>query len=597
MSISAPVIASKEQLIRIMQDPHYAATVGIPAYKAMVMLQEMNTPKAPPMPTHTVAEQVASQATAPQGIPSLPQQPPQQVSEAPVNQAPTQNMSEGGVAHLSLPDDMYDEKHYAGGGIVAFGGGGYMDPDKQYSLYQGLLDQENQNYEDTRTPLGFDWRTLSGRGLGERFIDWTKHAGATKGIKEAIKTPYDPAIDYYKSLPESNGIKGALDTLNKQKENWLNSTVNPTETMSQVGLNNPVTSSYMPATLDKKDENVKDPYPEPEKTVDTSGIDSLIKGVKAPTIKRGDYNFSTPDLSGDYDTLISDLGNKTVSGAKEDYRSALGTDEYTPFITQEILQRQAEREKLEKQSPWMALTKAGLTMASTTIDPVTKRRLSPLESFSKGALEGLKDYADSNKELRDLKKDEFSIKANMYKTNRDADIAATDKGWSAAQQAELEAKNAKLQKLNYANQYGQQQITNKIAGITLGQQDVSLGLKAHEASLADAALSLKGEELKNTINYQSKHLDILDKHYTSLGDASKLKYLTTKQAAIKDFMGSQVYNTFVGELNKEFKDKGGASNPEYRAKVQALINEHVMSALPELMNKSDSSNVLNASEL
>ena len=75
---------------------------------------------APPAPASAPAAPPASGAakffSAPP--PMAPQAPPM----AP--QAPPMGMASGGLTTLPIPDDMFDEQRYGGGGIVAFAGGG-----------------------------------------------------------------------------------------------------------------------------------------------------------------------------------------------------------------------------------------------------------------------------------------------------------------------------------------------------------------------------------------------------------------------------------------------------------------------------------------
>lgn len=103
------------------------------------------------VPQQTVAQQVFNPQPqmppqgAPQGAPAMPPQGlgaiapqpeapmPQMPMEAPAEEAPM-GMAMGGVAGLSVPDDMFDEPTnggfndgYAGGGLVAFAGGGTTD--------------------------------------------------------------------------------------------------------------------------------------------------------------------------------------------------------------------------------------------------------------------------------------------------------------------------------------------------------------------------------------------------------------------------------------------------------------------------------------
>jgi hypothetical protein len=93
--------------------------------------QQVFTPPAPPAPPAGLG------AVAPQGG-GMPAPPPPQapmgappvgmaaggMTELPVPNDPYNTNSGGGLTTLPLPDNMYDEQSFAGGGIVAFSGGG-----------------------------------------------------------------------------------------------------------------------------------------------------------------------------------------------------------------------------------------------------------------------------------------------------------------------------------------------------------------------------------------------------------------------------------------------------------------------------------------
>jgi hypothetical protein len=133
----------QNQLIQYVKNPQLAAAANIPAASALFELQrrteqekelanlkaQMATMQAP----QTIAAKTIQEAKAP-GIAAIPTKasmaPTQGVSQLAQTdtEMPTENMAEGGVASLDT-GDMYNEKHYAGGGIVAFEqGGGVNDP-------------------------------------------------------------------------------------------------------------------------------------------------------------------------------------------------------------------------------------------------------------------------------------------------------------------------------------------------------------------------------------------------------------------------------------------------------------------------------------
>ena len=87
-------------------------------------------------PTTTVAQDVMAPATQMAGLgatpqaqtaPQMPGQAPTQMAAAPAMAAQTATLAEGGLAALPVDEDMFPDE-YAGGGIVAFEGGGPTTP-------------------------------------------------------------------------------------------------------------------------------------------------------------------------------------------------------------------------------------------------------------------------------------------------------------------------------------------------------------------------------------------------------------------------------------------------------------------------------------
>jgi hypothetical protein len=96
--------------------------------------EKMSTPPAVP-PTQTVAAQKLNPNAGNPGIAGLESAPPEVIQAlqslpqgSPVPQGGPVQMAEGGVTHLPIRDDMFDEQSYAGGGIVAFAKGGKTNP-------------------------------------------------------------------------------------------------------------------------------------------------------------------------------------------------------------------------------------------------------------------------------------------------------------------------------------------------------------------------------------------------------------------------------------------------------------------------------------
>lgn len=153
------------------------------------------------VPQQTVAQQVFNPQPqmppqgAPQGAPAMPPQglgaiAPQGEApmpmEAPAEEVPM-GMAMGGVAGLPVPDDMFDEPSnggfndgYAGGGLVAFAGGGELD---EVALRRALRAQESSG----------DYGVLNTQGSGAmgayQFMPPTARA-----LAKRLGLPYRPEL-------------------------------------------------------------------------------------------------------------------------------------------------------------------------------------------------------------------------------------------------------------------------------------------------------------------------------------------------------------------------------------------------------------------
>jgi hypothetical protein len=110
--------------------------------------QQVFAPPAPPAPPAGLG------AIAPQGGGMPAPQGPQMASAAPMGMPapmgqPPVGMAEGGLTALPLPDDMYNEESFAGGGIVAFAGGRKVDAKaEQIKALMSVMSNPRASFED-----------------------------------------------------------------------------------------------------------------------------------------------------------------------------------------------------------------------------------------------------------------------------------------------------------------------------------------------------------------------------------------------------------------------------------------------------------------
>ena len=102
------------------QLPTYLALAELQRRKDMRAKYQANKPE-----DKTVAEDLVEEAQP--GVMGLPAGQPMQQAMQPPPEMPMEQMAQGGLTELDV-GDMYDEKNYANGGIVAFVDRGYVNP-------------------------------------------------------------------------------------------------------------------------------------------------------------------------------------------------------------------------------------------------------------------------------------------------------------------------------------------------------------------------------------------------------------------------------------------------------------------------------------
>ena len=118
------------------QVPTYLALSELQRRKEMRQNYQANKPEQ-----KTVAEELVQESQP--GIAALPEGQPMQQAMQPPPEMSAQQMAQGGVAELDT-GDMYDEKNYATGGIVAFDEGG----DVKHYAYGDLVTKTDPNKYD-----------------------------------------------------------------------------------------------------------------------------------------------------------------------------------------------------------------------------------------------------------------------------------------------------------------------------------------------------------------------------------------------------------------------------------------------------------------
>jgi hypothetical protein len=251
-----------------------------------------------------------------------------------------------GISELPLPDHMYEDKNYAAGGIIAFDDGGSIwDKARDYLLPPSPTTMRSLQGQ-TRNPfMG---------GMPPADSDPTTLLYQLKALNAKPNKTLD---DWNQISAVEDQIKGAYK-----------------DTRGGYAPQAPAAKSNAQVAIDQSASNIPSQAP--------TGVESLIPK------------------------------NLTVQEAIDMKKEALKEIGVDPeFYAKQEAKNAEERKALEGDkdfAKWMAVTRAGLGMASSGIDPITHRRLSPLESLAQGTTQGLTQYAG---DIKDIKAQDRLLKA------------------------------------------------------------------------------------------------------------------------------------------------------------------------------------------
>jgi hypothetical protein len=334
-----------------------------------------------------------------------------QAPQQPMPQQP-QQMADGGLAELAIPDDMFNEESYAGGGIVSFAN----NQDQPVRL--GMPGKDV-----TKT----EWDAMS---LTQKLA----YTGSNKQQlmqSDAIKYP-SPAISM-----DLNNLTGNANAVN----NYFGNKETPTAKPPGAQLaNSPLNPNADPqAVAEKQKQLLIDRFnlkPVPPKAIPQTDLppSAANAGIGSLTYK------GPTDMSGEYDSMLRT--DQSAQSALQKYKDLLGVDPNKAKM-QERLQAMDDRTaKSEETAPWMALAKAGFSMASG-------KSPNAFTNIAEGAGAGLADLAASRDKIATAKDKQFEMASRLSAAERAEQVAAATYGLNSEEATKAHNERVKLSKLGY----------------------------------------------------------------------------------------------------------------------------------------------------
>jgi hypothetical protein len=396
----------------------------VPSYMALGVLKERKEMEA----KYEAENQKAPESSVAEDLTQAPQGGLQMLAGNPMgNQA--QQMPQGaptmpadqGVASLDT-GDMFNEQNFAGGGIVAFDDGG----DVNYAG-GGMVAFDNGGPVAT-SKLGDFFRGLGNRGA----LDIDKQLGALQAEKNKIS--YDIFSAY---TPEQRAtqqqrladIDAQIAALSEQRSS--------TETMPRVdkpalaapvlaGLNNTaaVDNKLTNEDIANLESYRKQGTPRSE-VMPTTPVADVTKPAAGPA--------PTPREAG-IESLLEDTDGVAEKRMAR-YKQMVGEDPERARLEELTRKYETGAAEQERMAPWMALAKAGFSMAGGK-SPFA------IQNISEGAQAGLADYVQARDKLDKLTEKQIDIRTKMQQARRAEDIAGATYGLNS--EAAVEARNAQV---------------------------------------------------------------------------------------------------------------------------------------------------------
>ena len=550
---------SREQLINIAQDTkNPLSTFAIARLNSMEIAK--NKAAAGIGPKSTVAQQVLAKETnvmPSQGIQQIQPQ-VQQVAQAPVQEEAPVQMAEGGLTDLALDNQMFNEENFAGGGIVAFSGrDGVSDvASKKYQAWQqdAVLDPSHL-YAGTMDMLTapFKYRTVYDPATG-KFVKasdlygYTPRLDALKAERQAEKQNILNSIQPTNVQP---GIPNALPETPAPK-----ATVNPEDFSAMLHTGKGEFGDVQPGIASLKDTSVAK---EPGYTKDKGA-----NPAAASNYGLGSVYQPIPDVSSEYNKLVKDTTGM-AEAARDQYRALLGEDPERADLMKRVQKYETGAAEQERMAPWMALTKAGFSMAGGK-SPFA------VQNIAEGANVGLSDYVQAKDRLDKLNERSLMLRSEMNRAKRAEDVAAATAGMHAKETQDTKNYQAQISGLNA-----------KV-----------------EVAKANELAKLESIKILNDKEYKGEYIGVLRDRLEKADQASKAKMLSALTTANAKVALDPAYNKRIKALETQWKNIKKIDNPyldpDFIRETKNIKSEFVNDYVGQELSNSGAINVTDIDE-
>jgi len=454
-------------------------------------------------------------------IKDMPQSPaPSAPAQAPTQSVIDQKLAQvdPGIASLPVAEGMFDGGSYAGGGIIAFDDGG----DIPSYASQGEVDVP---------------KSWIDRNIIDPFSSYGERSGKLSELrmqrqKLATGLGIGPGTNIFtkESDPQRQARLQQIAEIDSQIAAIQNPSVAPTAAAPAPAQVKPLSAQ---PPIDKANVQAAAPANAP------------VKPAAAFSSRLGDLDWKNiTDNSAAYDKLRQK--ERTAQELIDERAGLIGIDPNRATIDAKLKAMEEKTGKAEEAAPWMALAQFGLGIAGA-------RKGQEGEYISKSGISALQGLTAAKDKVEAAREKQFDLSTRQAQADRAEKIAAADYGIRSKEHTEAQNRAAELAKLGYKNEL-----------------DVKNTTGAYNAKQAKVAAQLDLKKLDQAAAQHSQTIQMYKDRMKSQDAATRAKsmqVLTTMSATIDK---SPDYQAQLAALQKEFKDKGGASAPGFQKRAADL---------------------------
>jgi hypothetical protein len=441
---------------------------------------------------------------------------PQSPAPSAPTQAPTQSViskltDDPGIA--SLAGGGIVGNYYAGGGIIAFDDGGDVP---SYA-----------NEGEVSSPA---WRYGSDSPALRDFKDYTSKYALRKKVLDKYNTKAGPA-GFFMSQTDAERAQ-AKDIVNN---------------IDSMGVDQLLAALNMgaPAAAAPAQAKPLAAMPARDKVQEAADAAAPVNKSSSFSSKLGDLDWTNiTDNSSAYEKLKQDV--KSPQALIDERAGLIGIDPNRAANDARLKAMEEKTSKAEEAAPWMALAQFGLGIAGA-------RKGQEGEAISKSGISALQGLSAAKDKVEAAREKQFDLSTRQAQADRAEKVAAADYGIRSKEHTEAQNRAAELAKIGYKTDLEVKNATGK-----------------YDAKKAKVAAQLDLKKLDQAAAQHSQTIQMYRDRMKSQDEATRAKsmqVLTTMSATIDK---SPDYQAQLAALQKEFKDKGGASAPEFQKRAADL---------------------------